>query len=75
MARNPRFLSNSKVYHIILKGIDSQDIFYDDNRIHIKKVLYNKSKKYGLIIKGPSPDSWKKGPSPNLQKTIEKINL
>ena len=30
MARSPRFISNSKVYHIILKGIDSQDIFYDD---------------------------------------------
>ena len=30
MARGPRFISNSKVYHIILKGIDSQDIFYED---------------------------------------------
>lgn len=30
MARPLRFFSNSKVYHIILKGVDSQSIFYDD---------------------------------------------
>ena len=30
MARSPRVFSNSKVYHIILKGIDCQTIFYDN---------------------------------------------
>lgn len=30
MSRPLRFFSNSKIYHIILKGIDSQTIFYDD---------------------------------------------
>ena len=30
MPRPPRIYSNSKVYHIILKGIDDQNIFYDD---------------------------------------------
>lgn len=31
MPRKQRILSNSNLYHIIHKGIDSQDIFYDDN--------------------------------------------
>lgn len=30
MPRPPRLFSNSKVYHIIIKGIDDQEIFYDD---------------------------------------------
>lgn len=30
MPRQLRVFSNSKVYHIILKGIDNQNIFYDD---------------------------------------------
>lgn len=31
MSRTQRILSNSNLYHIISKGIDGQDIFYDDN--------------------------------------------
>ena len=36
--------SNSKLYHIIIKGIDSQDIFYDDQdrRVFLKKLLLTK---------------------------------
>lgn len=30
MTRERRRISNSKIYHVIVKGIDSQDIFYDD---------------------------------------------
>ncbi len=30
MPRTPRTFCDSKVYHVILKGIDNQDIFYDD---------------------------------------------
>ena len=46
--RIPRIYSNSKVYHIILKGIDDQDIFYDDRdrefflkQISITKTEFN----------------------------------
>ena len=48
MPRPPRTYSNSKVYHIILKGIDDQDIFYDDRdrefflkQISITKTEFN----------------------------------
>ena len=48
MPRIPRIYSNSKVYHIILKGIDDQDIFYDDRdrefflkQISITKIEFN----------------------------------
>ena len=40
MPRPLRIYSNSKVYHIILKGIDNQDIFYNDSdRIFFLKQL------------------------------------
>ena len=48
MPRPPRLYSNSKIYHIILKGIDDQDIFYDDRdreyflkQISITKAEFN----------------------------------
>lgn len=44
MARIPRRFGNSKIYHIIFKGIDSQDIFYDDQdrRVFLKHLLDTK---------------------------------
>ena len=44
MPRALRIYSYSKVYHIIIKGIDSQDIFYDkqDRKIFLKYLLENK---------------------------------
>lgn len=51
MPRSARKYSNSKVYHIILKGIDSQNIFYDDSdRIHLKKQLANVKKVFDYTI-------------------------
>ena len=40
MPRQPRNLSNSKIYHIILKGIDSSNIFYSnqDRLVFIEKI-------------------------------------
>ena len=45
MPRPPRPYSNSKVYHIILKGIDDQDIFYDnrDREFFLKQISITKS--------------------------------
>lgn len=45
MPRPPRLYSNSKVYHIILKGIDDQDIFYDDKdrNYFLKQILETKT--------------------------------
>lgn len=45
MPRPLRFFSNSKVYHIILKGIDSQVIFYDnqDRNFFLKQISITKS--------------------------------
>lgn len=39
-----RTYSNSKIYHIILKGIDNQDIFYDDQdrRVFLNDMLKTK---------------------------------
>jgi len=39
-----RSYSNSKIYHIILKGIDNQDIFYEDQdrRVFLKKLALTK---------------------------------
>ena len=41
MTRQRRKISNSKVYHVIVKGIDDQDIFYDDQdrRYFLKQIL------------------------------------
>ena len=41
MTRQRRKISNSKVYHVIVKGIDDQDIFYDDQdrRFFLKQIL------------------------------------
>jgi REP element-mobilizing transposase RayT len=48
LPRPPRLYGNSKIYHIILKGIDDQDIFYDDRdrefflkQISITKTEFN----------------------------------
>ena len=44
LTRIPRYYSPSKVYHIILKGIDNQNIFYDDldRSIFLKQLLKTK---------------------------------
>jgi len=44
MTRILRSYSNSKVYHIILKGIDDQNIFYDDQDryVFLKNILETK---------------------------------
>ena len=44
MPRALRIYSHSKVYHIIIKGIDSQDIFFDkqDRKVFLKYLLENR---------------------------------
>ena len=46
-----RFYSKSKIYHNIIKGIDNQNIFYDDQdrRVFLKKLLVTK-KEYDIKI-------------------------
>ena len=51
MPRQLRIYSHSKVYHIILKGIDSQDIFYNDqDRIFFLKQLLITKKEFNYQI-------------------------
>lgn len=45
MPRTPRAFCDSKVYHVILKGIDNQDIFYDDQDRYVFLENISKSKK------------------------------
>lgn len=44
MPRKPRKFGKSKTYHIILKGIDNQEIFYDnqDRQVFLKHLLTTK---------------------------------
>lgn len=44
MSKTPRKYSKSNIYHIIIKGIDNQNIFYDDQdrRVFLKKLLITK---------------------------------
>ena len=44
MSRHPRKFAYSKIYHIILKGIDNQDIFYDnqDRNFFLKQISITK---------------------------------
>lgn len=51
MPRPPRLFSHSKVYHIILKGIDNQDIFYDDydRKFFLKQISITKSE-FNFIV-------------------------
>lgn len=44
MSRQPRKFSYSQIYHIILKGIDGHDIFYDNNdkNFFLKQILTTK---------------------------------
>lgn len=46
MPRTSRFYSNSKVYHIIFKGIDDQTIFYDDQdrKFFLKQIPITQNK-------------------------------
>lgn len=41
MPRQPRKFSNSRVYHIMYKGLDGKDIFYDesDNKVFLNIIL------------------------------------
>ena len=49
--RPPRLYSNSKIYHIILKGIDDQDIFYDDrDREYFLKQISITKKEFNYIL-------------------------
>ena len=45
MARKSRKYSKSKIYHIIFKGIDNQEIFYDDNdrKYFLKQIIETKT--------------------------------
>jgi len=45
LPRPPRLYSHSKVYHIIFKGIDDQDIFYEnrDREFFLKQISITKS--------------------------------
>lgn len=51
MGKFPRQYSSSNTYHIIIKGIDNQNIFYDDQDriLFLKKLLITK-KEYDLKI-------------------------
>lgn len=51
MPRTSRFFCKSKVYHIILKGIDSQTIFYDDQdrKFFLKQISITK-KEFNYIV-------------------------
>ena len=51
MSRLPRKFANSQIYHIILKGIDGQDIFYDDQdkKIFLKQISITKQN-FNFII-------------------------
>lgn len=51
MPRPLRFFSKSKIYHIILKGIDNQTIFYDDQdrNFFLKQVSITK-KEFNYIV-------------------------
>ena len=51
MPRNPRTFCDSKVYHIILKGIDNQDVFYDDqDRYVFLENILRSQKKYKYSV-------------------------
>ena len=50
-SREPRKYSNSEVYHIILRGTDKQDIFYDDmDRNVFKSYLKSTKKKFSYQV-------------------------
>lgn len=51
MSKKIRMYSRSKLYHVIIKGIDNQNIFYDDidRRVFLKKLLITK-KEYEIKI-------------------------
>ena len=51
MPRTSRFLSHSKVYHIIFKGIDDQTIFYDnqDRQFFLKQISLTK-KDFNYVV-------------------------
>ena len=51
MPRNPRTFCDSKVYHIILKDIDNQDVFYDDqDRYVFLENILRSQKKYKYSV-------------------------
>ena len=51
MARTMRILSDTNVYHIVLKGINSEQIFYDeDDYISFLKVLKNSCLNYNASL-------------------------
>lgn len=51
MPRRQRRESNSKIYHVIIKGIDNQDIFYDDqDRSYFLKQILKLKKEFNSEI-------------------------
>ena len=51
MSRRPREYSNIKVYHIIIRGIDKQDIFYDeDDKVKFIDIIKDTKEKYNYEI-------------------------
>ena len=51
MARTMRILSEANVYHIVLKGINSEQIFYDDDDyISFLQTLKNSCSKYNALL-------------------------
>lgn len=46
MARKPRIFSDTKVYHVILRGNNKQDIFYDeeDRKVFLSKLRHYRDK-------------------------------
>lgn len=51
MSRNLRLFSTSKIYHIIFKGIDNQNIFYDDHdrNFFLEQISITK-KKFNYLV-------------------------
>ena len=52
MSKYIREFSNSKIYHIIIKGIDESTIFYDyeDRNVFLNKLIVTKKKfKYKIL--------------------------
>ena len=81
MPRPLRIYSYSKIYHIILKGIDSQDIFYSDQdrnfflkQLSITKQEYN-NQIYAYCLMANHVHLVFKAEDEILSKSIQKISI
>ena len=81
MPRNHRSFSRSKVYHIIIKGLDDADIFYDneDRVIFLEKIKYSKYKfkyqVYAYCLMTNHVHMVIKVDNDNLSKAIQSLNI